>query len=337
MAKKSLAKFIHTLSYDPAVGQSEKYAIWKKNKATLWYYPSKERKYKESIFLVYSIVNKPYILDLGPSMSLIEAFNNAGYDTYLIDFGIPAYEDRHLTIDDYIAKYIQPGFKRAMRHANSDSFTVIGFCLGGTLASIFAALDNRYIKNLILAVSPINFSDFPDYDKWLNALRENELHLEELIDKMGIVPPESVKYGTRLLVAPLSFSHYLALLNRSGEETYSEKWARMNKWTLDHIPVAGATFKQLMNDFVRDNKMIEGGLTINGEEVDLSNIHSNLLVFSTKNDPLVPSSLCDPIMDLVSSQDKSFVLFDGGHAGLVASTHMPEPMEKWLQAHSTPL
>ncbi|MED3791893.1 alpha/beta fold hydrolase [Niallia alba] len=335
MAKKNLANFIHTLSYDPVVGQSERYAIWKKNKATLWYYPAKRRKYKESIYLIYSIVNKPYILDLGPSMSLIEAFNTAGYDVYLIDFGIPAYEDRHLTIDDYITKYIQQGFKRAIRHAGTDSFTVIGFCLGGTLATIFAALDNHHIKNLILAVSPIDFSAFPDYNNWLMALRENELQIDELIDKMGIIPPESVKYGTRLLVAPLSFSHYLALLNRSGEKNYTEKWARMNKWTLDHIPVAGETFKQIMNDFVRDNKMVEGGLTINGEEIDFSNIQSNLLVFSTKNDPLVPSSLCEPIMNLVSSKDKSFVLFEGGHAGLVAKSHMPEPMESWLRAHST--
>jgi polyhydroxyalkanoate synthase len=39
-------------------------------------------------------------------------------------------------------------------------------------------------------------------------------------------------------------------------------------------------------------------------------------------------------MDLVSSEDKSFVLFEGGHASLVAKGHLPEPMEEWLVKHS---
>ncbi|KAB7666473.1 alpha/beta fold hydrolase [Bacillus sp. B1-b2] len=337
MTNNRITSFIQALTVDPVVGTSERYAIWKKNKATLWYYPTKEKKYKEPIYLVYSIVNKPYILDLGPSMSLIEAFNKAGYDTYLIDFGIPGYEDRFMTMDDYIVKYIHEGFKRAIRHAGEDLFTVIGFCLGGTLATIFAALDNRYIKNLILAVSPIDFSAFPDYDKWLTALQNQEIQLDEMIDKMGVIPPESIKYGTRLIVAPVSFSHYLALLNRANNEQYIDKWTRMNKWTLDHIPVAGAALKQIMNDLIRDNKIVEGGLTVYDKPIDFKDIKSNLLVFSTMYDPLVPSALCEPIMDLVSSEDKLFVLFEGGHAALVAKEHMPEPMEKWLLEHTTPL
>jgi len=337
MATNRITSFIKALNIDPDVGLSKRYAIWKKNKATLWYYPSKNKKYKEPIYLIYSIVNKPYILDLGPSMSLIEAFSLAGYDTYLIDFGIPGFEDRNMSMDDYITKYIHQGFKRAIRHSGEEEFTVIGFCLGGTLASIFAAFDNNHIKNLILAVSPIDFASFPDYDKWLDALKNQEIQIDEIIDKAGIVPPEAIKYGTRLIVAPVAYGHYLALLHNATKDKYIEKWSRMNKWTLDHIPVTGAAFKQIMNDWIRDNKIVEGGLTVYDELIDFNNIKSNLLVFSTMHDPLVPSSLCEPIMDLVSSEDKQFVLFEGGHAGLVAKNHMPEPMEIWLNEHSTEL
>lgn len=335
MKKPHIYPFIQTLSEDPLVGLTEKYIIWKKNKASLWYYPSPNRKYKEPIFIIYSLVNQAYILDLAPTMSLIEAFTKAGYDTYMIDFGIPAFEDRHVSIDDYITRYIQKAYQRASRHAKADSMTVIGFCLGGTLAAIYAAVAKENIKNLVLAVSPIDFSAFPVFDEWLKGLRDGSIQIEELIDTIGIVPPECVKYGTRLLVAPVSYVHYLNLLNRAYDPLYREKWTRMNKWTLDHIPVSGVAFKQIMNDLIRDNKIVEGGLTINGEEVDFKNIQCNMLVFSTKSDPLVPSQLCEPIMDLVASKDKTFILFEGGHASLVANEHMPVPMEEWLNEHST--
>ncbi|WP_445492359.1 alpha/beta fold hydrolase [Niallia sp. 03133] len=336
MKKNKLHSFIEVLSSpDPEVGLSEKYPLWKKNKATLWYYPAKNKRFKEPIFLIYSLVNKAYILDLAPSISLIETFTNAGYDTYLIDFGVPGFEDRHITIDDYIIKYIQQSYRRAIRHAGTDEMTVIGFCLGGTLAAVFAAVTPYNIKNLILAVSPIDFSTFPVYDLWLDALRNGDIEMDELIDKIGIVPPSAIKYGTRLIVSPVSYAHYLALLSRSTDPIYREKWTRMNKWTLDHIGLSGEAFKQLKNDYIRDNKIVEGGLTINSQPVDFKKIHSNLLVFSTKSDPLVPSSLCEPIMDLVGSKDKTFTLFEGGHAALVAKETMPYPMEEWLRNHTT--
>ncbi|PKG23628.1 alpha/beta fold hydrolase [Niallia nealsonii] len=337
MNNGKLSSFIETISYslDPEVGLSEKYPIWKKNKATLWYYPSPNRRYKEPIFLIYSLVNKAYILDLAPSISLIEAFTQAGYDTYLIDFGIPGFEDRNITIDDYLTKYIEKGYKRAIRHAGTDEMTVIGFCLGGTLATIFAAITKQKMKNLILAVSPIDFSTFPVYGNWLEALRNGDIYIDDLVDKMGMIPPSSIKYGTRLLVSPVAYSHYLALLNQANNPSYREKWTRMNKWTIDHIPLSKESFKQIMNDLIRDNKIVEGGLVIDNQPVDFQNIHCNLLVFSTKSDPLVPSSLCEPIMDLVASKDKTFTLFEGGHASLVAKGTMPYPMEEWLINHTT--
>ncbi|MGG4409768.1 alpha/beta fold hydrolase [Niallia taxi] len=334
MVIKRFSQFFGALTEeDIPVGLSEKYPIWKKNKTTLWYYPAPQKKFKEPIFLIYSIVNKAYILDLAPSISLIESFTNAGYDTYLIDFGIPGFEDRDTSIDDYVIKYIDKGYQRALRHAGTDEMTVIGFCLGGTIAAVFAAVTKEKIKNLILAVSPIDFSSFPMYDKWLTALRNGEIEMEEFTDAISMVPPDFIKYGTRMIAAPVSYSHYLALLHRVGDPKYREKWLRMNKWTLDHIPLPGKAFKQLMNDYIRDNKIVEGGLEINGEPVDFKNITCNLLVFSTKYDPLVPSTLCEPIMDVVGSEDKTFVLFEGGHASLVANKNMPYPMEEWLYNH----
>ena len=116
-ASKKLFGFVNTLLQpDPEINLTPRTEVWKRNKATIWHYAPASKKYSIPIFLVYSLVNQPFILDLGPQNSLIEALVNSGYDVYLLDFGIPGYEDKDITMEDYITGYIQKGIKRALYH-----------------------------------------------------------------------------------------------------------------------------------------------------------------------------------------------------------------------------
>jgi polyhydroxyalkanoate synthase len=117
-----------------------------------------------------------------------------------------------------------------------------------------------------------------------------------------------------------------------------ERWRRFNNWTEEHIPFTGAALKQLFNDIAKDNKLINGGLMVKGKRVDLTNIQSNLLVVSSQFDRLVPQDLSAPIMDLVSSKDKTFRLLEGGHTNMVAKPgKLPGFLEEWLPKRSNPI
>jgi polyhydroxyalkanoate synthase len=58
------------------------------------------------LLVVFALVNRPYILDLLPRKSVVGRFLDAGFDVYLIDWGIPTHADRHLTLDSYINGYM---------------------------------------------------------------------------------------------------------------------------------------------------------------------------------------------------------------------------------------
>lgn len=319
------------------VGQTPKTAVWKKNKATLWYYQAAEKKYHTPLFLVYSLINQPYILDLAPGSSMIEAFIKNGFDVYLLDFGIPGYEDKDLSLDDYIVRYIQKGVQRALRHSKAKEISLIGYCLGGTFATIYTAIANEPIKNLILTVTPIDFDHPRMLDKWHQALKKRNLDLDELIDAYGIIPAKMVKAGMRLAASPLSFAPYLALLQRLDDDQYVEKWRRFNMWANDHIPLSGATLKQLVNDLVKDNKLIKNKLMIDQQQVILSNIHANLLVVSASLDQIVTKEMAQSIMDVVSSGDKQFLQVEGGHANLAKKGDLPAFLKEWLPQRSNPI
>lgn len=311
-------------------------AIWKKNKTTLWYYPAKEKTYSIPLFLVYSIVNQPFMLDFAPGSSLIESYTNEGYDVYLIDFGVPGYEDKDFTMTDYITRYIQKGVQKALKHAQTKTITLIGYCLGGTLAAMYAAIAEEPIKNLILTVAPFDFSSFPIFDKWLKALKNEQLEVEDLIDTIGLIPASLVEAGVRLIAAPVYFSPYLSLLNRAHDKDYVERWQRFNNWTKSHIPFPGAALKQMLNEMVIKNGLMTGEIDVDGKLADLHNIKSNLLVISSKYDRLVPVELIRPIMDVVSSEDKTFIQLEGGHAGLSLKGGIPDYLKTWLHERSEP-
>jgi polyhydroxyalkanoate synthase subunit PhaC len=329
--------FINTImNPEQATGFTPRTPVWKKNKATLWYYPSPNKKYRIPVFLIYSLINQPAVLDLSPKISLIEALTNSGFEVYLIDFGIPGYEDRDYTLDDYITHYIQRGIYQALKHSKSETITLMGFCIGGTLAAIYAAIAKERIQNLILFVSPIEFSDYPQLDKWEKALEEEKIDLSGIIDTIGLMPAPAIEAGVRLLTVPIYFSHYLALLNRAKDKEYRKRWSLRNSWVKSHIPLPGGVIKQILYDLVRDNKLIKGELTIRGEMVDLKNIQSSLLVIGADIDQLVPIKQITPILELVSSEDTYLSIQPGGHTNFSINGELPDYLKDWLPERSVP-
>ncbi|MGA5690103.1 alpha/beta fold hydrolase [Cytobacillus pseudoceanisediminis] len=334
-ASKKLHGFFKTiLQPDPETHSTPRTAVWKRNKATLWHYAPSSKKYKIPVFLVYSLVNQPFILDLGPQNSLIEALTNSGYDVYLLDFGIPGYEDKEITMDDYITEYIQKGVKRALYHAKAEEITVMGFCLGGTFAAIYAAIADEPVKNLVLSVAPVDFSIVPVFDKWAEELRNGDGSLDSIFEAWGLIPSFAIKSGMRLFTSPIYYSPYLSLLARADDEAYASRWKRFSHWTDGHIPFAGAALKQINYDLLKENKLVNGTLTVGERKAVLSNIKANLLAVASDHDRLVPKEQIIPVMNLTSSTDKTFHLLQGGHANLTSEGKVPDYLDKWLSSRS---
>lgn len=328
------AGFTKALVNPPINYERNREAIWRLNKTTLWYYEPKERKYNVPLLLIYSLINQPSILDLGPENSLIQTLMDEGFEVYLLDFGVPGYEDKDSSLDDYVTKYIQRGVRRALAHSGAKEISLIGFCLGGTLLTMYASIAKEPIKNIILSLTPIDFRSFPKFDQWQNSLVNKQIEVDPILDAMGLVPASFVKGGMRLITSPVYYSHYLSLLNRGADSQYREKWGQLNKWTNGHIPMTSAAMKQIVNDLIIDNKLIEGRFEIDGYPASLSNISANLLVIGSNFDQLVTRDQITPIMDLVSSTDKTIHLLNSGHASLPENGAIPSYLANWLPARS---
>ena len=322
---------------EPMIGQTPRTEVWRKNKSILWYYPAKIKKYEIPLFFVYSLFNKPYILDIAPKTSVIEKLTNLGYEVYLLDWGSPGYEDKKISLDIYIQDYLRNGVKRALRHSGAQEMTLIGYCLGGTISSIYAAIAEEPIKNLVVATVPIDFTTLIGPKKMTEALKMGILDINRLVDVYGLIPPSFVDGMFRSITTPISFSNYVTLINRAHDKDYVDKWRRMNKWATEQVPFAGEAFRQLIMDLFRDNKLVNGELIIAGQKVNLKNVKANLLVVSSINDSLILEEQSKPIMDLVSSEDKTYVRVEAGHVSLALTGKLADVLDKWASSRSRPI
>ena len=308
-------------------------AIQEIGRATLWHYPAVERNGALPILMVYSHINKPSILDLTEQHSMIGEFLRNGYDVFLLDFGIPDERDKDTGLESYLFDYIDGAVKTVLQHQQTGRLTLAGFCLGGTLAALYAALYPDRIHNLLLFVTPIDFNQLPDFREWIKAIQSGEIDPAVLAPATGIIPAEQIRYGMRLITAPVYYSPYLSLLNRAYDPAYTEHWYRFNQWTNDHVPMTGAFLRDLLHYFIKQNALMNGGMTLRGREINLAKIQSNVYMVCSKFDQMVPAAISYPLMELVSSEEKQFIEVPGGHASLIKDGVSSRLMD-WLREHS---
>src|SRR5258706_13368733 len=103
---------------DVEIGTTPKDEVWRSDKVILYRYrPLVERRLKEPLLIVFSLVGRYTIVDLQEDRSLVRNLLKEGIDVYVIDWGSPSRADRFLTMEDYINDYLD-GAAEAIKKRN---------------------------------------------------------------------------------------------------------------------------------------------------------------------------------------------------------------------------
>jgi polyhydroxyalkanoate synthase subunit PhaC len=322
-----------------ATGQTPKEVVWTKNKARLYRYePSAEKKFPVPILMVYALINRPYVLDLLPGNSFIEHLVGQGFDVYLLDWGVPGDEDKDIDFEHLILDYLPRAVKKVLRTSGAEEFTLLGYCMGGTMSTMYASLFPEKLKNLVLLTTPVSFprEEMGTYSLFTS---EKNLNPDILADAFGNIPGELIDTGNRMLKPVTNYvGTYVNMWERIFEDKPMETWLAMNKWVNDGPPFTGAAFKTWIKEFYQQNKLVKGEIRLRGRRVDLANIKVPLLSIAGKKDHICLLPQAEATMDLVSSEDKEFFVLDAGHVGLMtgrgARKGLWPKISSWLETRS---
>ncbi len=137
--------------------------------------------------------------------------------------------------------------------------------------------------------------------RWVN---DQAFDPDKMIDAFGNVPGELIDYGAKALKPVENYiGSYLTLWDNLDDPRIVQSWHAMNTWVTELIPMAGATYRQLIQELYRENRLIQGKLIIRGEQVDLSRIRANLLSDDHRDLAQVEAFLRERDIDYVTYQD----------------------------------
>lgn len=325
-------------SPDPAVGTTPRSLLHRRGTLGLYHYHAQSSEvYRVPLLLVMATTNKGYIFDLAPGQSMIEFLLRRGHDVYVMDWHAPTAREHHLKIEDYTLDFIPDCIRRVQADSGEQDITLVGYCMGGVLSTIYAALHpDGPLKNLVCFTTPV---DYQHMTVVRSLVDPNHFDVDRLVDTLGNVPADLVM-GAFDAHRPVGrIAAQVRLWDNMWNDQYVTGYRRMERFGAETLPLAGEYVRQTVKELFRGNHLVDGSLRIGGRTVDIRNITVPLLHVIAQYDHLVPPACAHPLVVQASSRDKQELTLPGGHVSLVAGPNAVKRMwpalDQWLGRRST--
>lgn len=320
----------------PPVGMTEKETVWEEGHVKLYRYKAQKPDLaKPPFFMIYALINKPFILDLRPGNSLIEFLVKNGQDVYLLDWGSPVEEDQYLDLDFYIDHYIDCAVDRCLEVSGAEKVNLFGWCIGGSLALIYAALHCEKIHSLVTLTTPGDTAGGGMLSVWAD---KEFFDVDRMITVFGNIPGKFIRYGVIEIYADKELMKNSIYYENLNNPQFIQIYMLIERWMNDNVDFPGRVFKQYIEHVFQNNSLFNKKLKINGRVVDLKKITCPYMNMGAQLDHLVPLPSTQKINEFIGSEENVFEVIPGGHVGMAF-----EPMAQqvgwikllnWLKKHS---
>ena len=200
------------------------------------------------VLLVYSFFKRPYVLDLLPDRSVVQSFLRQGLSVYLTDWLPPSDRDTQRGLHDYVERELANAVECIRHRERVRRVGLVGCCLGGFAATVYAALHPQNVERLVVFALP-----FESRPPLVPAVAEY------LVRVYGNVPAWWIRAGLNVRVAdPRRLPGFLATelgepelaQPTDGSEAVALRQA-LETWFGSDVPFAGPLFLEVMGDAYR--------------------------------------------------------------------------------------
>ncbi|NIB43646.1 alpha/beta fold hydrolase [Pseudomaricurvus alkylphenolicus] len=286
------------------------------------YQPATEDVGAEPVFIVPPWIMKYYILDLSPKNSMVKYLVEQGKTVFLISWKNPGEEDRDVSFMDYL----NHGLFEAMAAANAvcpnRKLNAVGYCLGGTILSIAAALmareeDDR-LNSITLFASQVDFSEAGEITQFIS---ESQLmFLEKLMWKQGYLGIENMGGAfAHLRVDDLVFGPAVDRYLLGKDMKLNDLMA----WNADGTRMPYKMHSEYLRSMYLNNELSTNNFKVNGKNISLADIRVPVFNVGTETDHVAPWASVYKINHLMGGP-VTFCLTSGGHnAGIACGPEHP--------------
>jgi polyhydroxyalkanoate synthase subunit PhaC len=291
------------------------------------------------LLMVPAPIKRPYIWDLTPAVSAVRYCLHHGFRVHLVEW-MPPSADGSAGLDAYCGGAIAACVRAISSQSNGVRPFLVGHSLGGTLATIYCAMDPRSVKGLVLLGAPLCFeqtlSRFRDALVALipQELPESEVVAGSLLSQIGAVASPDAFVWSRWMDAALSLTDPAAM----------DIHARVERWALDEVALPSKLINQIVQWLYRDNRFCHGTLAVLDRTIGPATMPIPTLAIVNAADEVAPLSSVAPFLDKMPTDDTRIIEHPGEvgvglqHlsmlAGRAAHAKVWPQIIAWLKAHS---
>ena len=321
-----------------ALGATPKDVLIERGTMRLYHYhPMSGEVYRIPVLLVMATTNRGYIFDMVPGQSLVEYLLRAGFDVFMLDWDAPRADEKSLTLDSYVLDFLPAAVARVKAESGEDDVTLVGYCFGGVLSLLWAALHPRAgLANLVTFTTPVDFSKLELFQAWADR---RFFDVDRLVDTFGNCPGDYLYTAFDMLRPGQRVAGSIRLFDNLWNDDFVKSYRMFDRWSADTLPLAGEYFRETTKKLMWDNQLLAGTLEVGGRRVDLGAIAASFLHVAAEHDHIVPIAASAPLVGMVGSADKDEMVLTGGHVSLVAGGNAVRRLwpnlVQWLGERST--
>lgn len=287
------------------------------------------------------------IYDLFPTRSLIRYFLAQGFDVYLIDWGVPTRHQAKYNFGTYIKVFMPEMLKQVRAHSGQQQLSLHGWSLGGALSLCYTALfKDKDIKNLIILASPIDthkagymgklYGSLTQPAQWVR--KHTPFRIQHVPSKVFHIHGWQNTLGFKLTDPIGNLKTYWQLFKNLDNREFIVDHATSSSFIDNMQAYPGGVMRDIILRFWIDNELSTGVIKFGELTAYLKDIDCSVLAVGGDTDIIVTSDAVKPLMELISSQDKTFKVVPGGHMGVVSGSQAPTSVwpeiSEWLVKRS---
>ncbi|MEJ0048252.1 MAG: alpha/beta fold hydrolase [Rhodospirillales bacterium] len=303
-------------------------AIWAEGSTRLLDYGPADG---QPLFVVPSLVNRAYVLDLMPGHSMLRYLAEQGVRPLLLDWGFPGEIERGFSLSDYIAGRLERALQFGVGLTGGSRLALCGYCMGGLMTVAAAERRPDLISSLVLLASPWDFwatgaQSAKDVAALLPAL-------EPVFTFGGTMPVDALQVLFSMLDPGSVAAKYRDFGRQDQASPRARMFVAMEDWLNDGIPLVAPVARETLGFWYGANTPATAKWRVLGLPIRPENLRLPCFVAAPGRDRIVPPESARALAAAIPGAELHVP--PAGHIGMVAGstarTVLWERLAAWLR------
>jgi polyhydroxyalkanoate synthase len=253
------------------------------------YTPTTETVHKRPLIIIPPWINKFYILDLRPENSFVRWAVDQGHTVFMVSWINPDADQAKITFDDYLKQGFLDVLELVEQATGERKSNLIGYCLGGTLLACGMAVlaARKQQKRVASATYFVTLTDFSDVGEVRVFIDEAQLAaMDEKMQNQGYMDARDLHSTFNMLRANDLIWSFVVNNYLLGKEPFPFD---LLYWNSDSTRMPAAMHSFYLHKMYQENLLAApGGITLQGEAIDLARIKRPSYIAAAREDHIAP-------------------------------------------------